>query len=56
MNESFEDCATRETFEETGLAICTPTFAYATNCVAAHAHYVTIFMQTVLGPDDQVHA
>lgn len=48
FGESFETCATREVFEETGLHIKADSvrFLTATNDVMAseHKHYVTIFM------------
>ncbi|KAL3823771.1 hypothetical protein ACHAXA_004864 [Cyclostephanos tholiformis] len=48
MYESWERCAMRETFEETGLALRTDSlrFGYATNDVMSSIgrHYVTIFM------------
>ncbi len=46
FNESWEECAIRETMEETGLKIKNIRFATATNDIslAEGTHYVTIFM------------
>lgn len=46
FNESWEDCASRETFEETGIAIKNIRFGTATNDIfpAEEKHYITIFM------------
>lgn len=46
FNETWEECATREVFEETGIKIKNVRFAGATNDVFATEgkHYVTIFM------------
>lgn len=46
FNESWEDCATRETMEETGIAIKNIRFGTATNDIfeAEEKHYITIFM------------
>ncbi|OJD31703.1 nudix hydrolase 1 [Diplodia corticola] len=46
FGESFEECAARETLEETGLATTDVRFFTATNNIMADidAHYVTIFM------------
>jgi 8-oxo-dGTP diphosphatase len=45
--ESFEECAIRETKEETGLTVTKPTFITATNDIFKkdNKHYVTIFMK-----------
>jgi 8-oxo-dGTP diphosphatase len=47
FNESWEECAIRETFEETGLKIKNIRFVTATNDFfpAEKKHYVTIFMK-----------
>ena len=48
FGESFEECASREVLEETGIRLeRAPTFAYAINTVFpdSAAHYVTIFMR-----------
>ncbi|MBI4449697.1 NUDIX domain-containing protein, partial [Candidatus Uhrbacteria bacterium] len=44
--ETWEECARREVFEETGMQIASVRFAAATNDVFGEAekHYVTIFM------------
>ncbi len=46
FNESWEDCALRETIEETGITIKNIRFDTATNDIfqAEGKHYVTIFM------------
>ena len=46
FNESWEDCATRETMEETGITIKNICFGTATNDIfqAEEKHYITIFM------------
>ena len=47
FNESWEECAIRETFEETGLKIKNIHFATATNDIfpVEKKHYITIFMK-----------
>ncbi len=46
FNESWEDCASRETMEETGIAIKNIRFGAATNDIfqSEGKHYITIFM------------
>ncbi|OGK15480.1 DNA mismatch repair protein MutT, partial [Candidatus Roizmanbacteria bacterium RIFCSPHIGHO2_01_FULL_39_12b] len=46
LNESWEECAVRETMEETGLKIKNVRFATATNDIfpVEGKHYITIFM------------
>jgi 8-oxo-dGTP diphosphatase len=46
--ESWEDCARRETLEETGVEIINPRFAAVTNDVSpdGSTHYVTIFIRS----------
>ena len=46
FGESWEDCARRETIEETGIIIKNIRFAYATNDIfdKENKHYITIFM------------
>ncbi len=46
LNESWEDCASRETMEETGVVIKNIRFVSATNDIfqAENKHYITIFM------------
>jgi 8-oxo-dGTP diphosphatase len=48
FGESFEECARRETLEETNLDIGTPTYLTTTNDIMAgeSKHYVTVFMHT----------
>ncbi|KAJ5653153.1 hypothetical protein N7490_000156 [Penicillium lividum] len=50
FGESFEDCATREVLEETGLNITKVEFLTATNDVmkADGKHYITIYMKGVV--------
>lgn len=47
FGESLEECAIRETKEETGLDIVSPVFAGITNDIFAeeNKHYVSIFMK-----------
>lgn len=47
FNESWEDCATRETIEETGIKIKNIKFSTATNDIfpLENKHYITIIMQ-----------
>ncbi|KAL2002956.1 hypothetical protein VTN02DRAFT_5429 [Thermoascus thermophilus] len=55
-NESFEDCAKREVFKETGLTVSNVRFLTATNDImeADDRHYITIFVEcTVDGPNAQ---
>ncbi|KAL1618118.1 hypothetical protein SLS54_007357 [Diplodia seriata] len=53
FGESFEECAARETLEETGLATTDVHFFTATNSVMTDvdAHYVTIFMTARISGD-----
>ena len=46
FNESWEDCASRETLEETGLSIKNVRFGTVTNDIfkLEEKHYITIFM------------
>ena len=46
MNETWEECAEREVFEETALIIRNIRFAGVTNDIflSDHKHYITIFM------------
>ncbi len=46
FNESWEECAERETYEETGLKISNIRFAAATNDIfqLEKKHYITLFM------------
>lgn len=46
--ESFETCAIRETFEETGVIIANPRFLTITNDVfeAEGKHYITVWMES----------
>lgn len=63
-NETWEDCAKRETKEETELEIANPRFVAVTNDIfkKENKHYVTIYMQAdwlsgkleVLEPDKMV--
>ena len=48
--ESLEECALRETLEETGLHILNPQFVGLTNDIYPHMekHYVSIFMKVTL--------
>lgn len=53
--ESWESCAIRELYEETGITITQAVFAAVTNdiFVNEHKHYVSIFMQSIC-PNEQV--
>ena len=55
FGESFENCATREILEETGLTVQNVRFLTATNDVMEDEgkHYVTIFMGAVVDGDVQ---
>ena len=55
FGESFENCATREILEETGLTVQNVRFLTATNDVMEDEgkHYVTIFMGAVVDGDAQ---
>ena len=55
FGESFETCAIREVFEETGLKINTPEFLTITNDFfeTDEKHYISIFMKVAF-PVDQV--
>lgn len=55
FGESFEECARRETLEETNLDIGTPAYLTTTNDIMADEskHYVTVFMHTRI---DQIDA
>lgn len=55
FGESFENCATREILEETGLTVQNARFLTATNDVMEDEgkHYVTIFMGAVVDGDAQ---
>lgn len=47
INESWEDCAAREVFEETGLHITNVRLLTLTNDIfAADKHYISIWMQS----------
>lgn len=56
FGESFEECAIRETAEETGLIIDNPTFLAITNDIfeAEGKHYVSIFMRADLTDNQTV--
>lgn len=47
--ESFDECAIRETYEETGLVIASPTFRAITNdvFVEEEKHYITVWVEAV---------
>lgn len=53
--ESFQDCASREVLEETGLVITDPTYYYAVNAYmkSENKHYVTIFMKGYCEDDQE---
>jgi 8-oxo-dGTP diphosphatase len=48
VGETFEECAIREAFEETGLTLSTPTFVALTNNIFKDEskHFIVIFMKT----------
>ncbi|KAG2187938.1 hypothetical protein INT44_000688, partial [Umbelopsis vinacea] len=54
FKETFEECAIREVYEETGLTLRTAEFATATNDVmtAENKHYCTMFMKATVDPED----
>lgn len=53
VGESFEECITRETFEETGLTIQDPTYLAVTNDIFDDGrHYITIFMRADCPPGE----
>ena len=54
--ETLEDCAMRETLEETGLKIINPKFFALTNDFFEdnNKHYVSIFMKVIYPEDQQV--
>jgi 8-oxo-dGTP diphosphatase len=56
FGEAFEECAARETMEETGVQIWEPRFLTATNSVMSGpdqgSHYVTIFIVGKLQRDE----
>src|SRR5260221_3840045 len=45
--ETFDECAIRETFEETGVVIAEPTFCGVTNdvFVEEEKHYITVWVE-----------
>ncbi len=47
FGESFDECAIRETYEETGLVIANPTFLAITNDVFVEEgkHYITVWVE-----------
>lgn len=59
FGEAFEECAARETMEETGVQIWEPKFLTATNSVLEGkdkgSHYVTIFITARLQPGDEAN-
>ena len=56
FGESFEDCAIRETFEETFLKVDNPVFIAVTNDIfeEKNIHYVSIFMRVDLKSEQKV--
>lgn len=42
FGETFEECATREVFEETGIKISDPKIISVHNCKNEHAHFMTV--------------
>ncbi|KAI8341980.1 MutT/NUDIX family protein [Chlamydoabsidia padenii] len=55
FKESFEECARRESLEETNLDIGIPTFLAITNDIMAEdKHYVTVFMQSQIDRIDNL--
>lgn len=57
FQETFQECAARELFEETGIKILPHAFwflaAISTKFVEENKHYVTIFMATTVGSNAQ---
>jgi len=54
FSESFEECAIREVYEETGLTLQSAEFATATNDIMTdeNKHYCTMFMKAIADPAD----
>ncbi|MBX4196296.1 NUDIX domain-containing protein [Candidatus Pacearchaeota archaeon] len=57
FNESWEEAAIREVFEETGVTITNPQFVTATNDIfpVEGKHYITLFMKAEIGNQEPIN-